>query len=137
MVLSFGELLLRLAPDTKSDWLSKNALDVYLGGSEMNVAAALAKWRVPISYCTAVPRNFLSSQLIQIIEEQNINTSTILYDGSKIGLYYLQKGAEIQDAEVIYDRAYSSFYELKPGMINWDNVLQGIRWFHFSAITPA
>ena len=137
MVLSFGELLLRLAPDVQGKWLSKNTLDVYPGGSEMNVAAALAKWKVPVSYCTAVPENFLSTQLIKKIEAQNIGTSTIIYNGDKLGIYYLLKGADIQHAEVIYDRAHSAFYELKPGMINWDNVLQGIRWFHFSAISPA
>jgi len=137
MVLCFGELLLRLAPDTNGEWIEKNSLDVYLGGSELNVASALAKWRVPVCYCTAVPQNFVSSTLIKKIEEQNIDVSTILYDGDKIGLYYLMKGAEIQHAEVIYDRAYSSFAQLIPGTINWDKVFNGIRWFHFSAISPA
>lgn len=137
MVLCFGELLLRVAPDAESEWLAKNALDVYLGGAEMNVASALAKWRVPVSYCTSLPKNFLSNQLIKKIEEKNIDTSTIIFNGSKIGLYYLLKGTEIQHAEVIYDRAHSSFSELQPGLINWDKTLNGIRWFHFSAISPA
>ncbi len=137
MVLCFGELLLRFAPDEQSEWLTKNAVDVYLGGAEMNVASALAQWRVPVSYCTTVPRNFLSYQLIKKIEEQKIDISTIFFSGNKIGTYYLLKGTEIQHAEVIYDRANSSFSELKPGMINWDKVLNGVRWFHFSAISPA
>jgi len=137
MVLSFGEILLRLAPDANGEWLNKNALDVYPGGSELNVAVALAKWRVPVSYCTAVPENFLSAQLIKYVEAQNIDTSTVIYNGAKVGLYYLLQGKEIQHAEIIYDRKYSAFYELKPGMINWDKALQGIRWFHFSAISPA
>lgn len=136
MVLSFGEILLRLAPDGAGKWLLNNALDVYTGGAELNVAVALAKWKVPVSYCTAVPGNFLSTQLIKKIEAQNIDISTIIYGGNKIGIYYLLKGAEIQHTEIIYDRAYSSFCELKPGTINWDKVLQGIRWFHFSAISP-
>ncbi|MBV9961380.1 MAG: sugar kinase [Parafilimonas sp.] len=137
MVLSFGEILLRIAPDAEGEWLQKNVFEVYPGGSELNVAAALAKWKVPVCYCTAAPENFLSAQLIKNIETLNIDTSTIIYSGNKIGLYYLLQGKEIQHAEVIYDRAHSSFYELKPGMINWDAVLQGIRWFHFSAISPA
>ena len=137
MILCFGEILLRLAPDEQGEWLTKNAIDVYAGGAEMNVAAALAQWRVPVSYCTAAPNNFLSTQLIKKIKEQNIDTSTIVYNGNKIGLYYLLKGTEIQHAEVIYDRNGSSFSELKSGMIDWDKALNGIRWFHFSAITPA
>ncbi len=137
MVLSFGEILLRLAPDKEGEWLEKNMLDVYLGGSELNVAAALARWKVPVSYCTAVPENFLSARLIKKIQEENIDTSTIIYNGNKTGLYYLQKGAEIQDAAIIYDRANSSWYEVQPGLRHWDNALQGIRVFHFSAISPA
>jgi 2-dehydro-3-deoxygluconokinase len=137
MVLSFGEILLRLAPDANGEWLDKNTLDVYPGGSELNVAAALAKWRVPVSYCTAVPKNFLAEQFIKKIEAQNIYTSTILYSGNKIGLYYLLHGTDLQHTETIYDRLNSSFGELKPGMINWDEVLTGIRWFHFSTIAPA
>ena len=90
-------------------WLNKNTLDVYPGGSELNVAAALAKWRVPVSYCTAVPKNFLSEQFIKKIETQNIYTSTIIYSGNKIGLYYLLQGTEIQHAETIYDRAQFFF----------------------------
>ncbi len=137
MVLCFGELLLRFAPDDAAEWVEKNALDVYLGGSEMNVASALSKWRVPVSYCSALPENFLSNQLIKKISGQNINTSGIIYNGNKLGLYYLLKGKEIQHTEVIYDRYNSSFSTLQPGMINWDKTLNGIRWFHFSAISPA
>ncbi len=137
MVLCFGELLLRFAPDDTAEWLAKNTLDIYPGGSEMNVAFALAKWRVPVSYCTALPENFLSIQLIKKINEQNINTSSIIYNGDKLGVYYLLKGKDIQHTEVIYDRRDSSFSTLQPGMINWDKTLNGIRWFHFSAIAPA
>ena len=137
MILCFGELLLRLAPDNEGDWLKNNLLDVYVGGAEMNVAAALAKWKVPVSYCTALPDNFLSAQLIKKIKEQNIDTSSIIYNGNKLGCYYLLKEKDIQHVEVIYDRSQSSFSTLQPGIINWDKVLNGIRWFHFSAISPA
>lgn len=137
MVLCFGELLLRYSPDAQSNWLKENAMNVYVGGAELNVAAALAQWRVPVSYCTALPKNFLSNQLIKKIQEQRINTSSIIFSGHKIGAYYLLQGKEIQHAEIIYDRVHSSFAELKPGTINWDETLNGIRWFHFSAISPA
>ncbi|MEP6466467.1 MAG: sugar kinase [Parafilimonas sp.] len=137
MVLSFGEILLRLAPDAGGEWINRNALNVYTGGAELNVASALARWRVPVSYCTAMPDNFLSAQLIKSIQTQNIYTSTIIYTGNKIGLYYLLQGKEIKHEALIYDRLNSSFSELKTGMINWDEVLTGIRWFHFSAIAPA
>lgn len=137
MVLCFGEILMRIAPDAEGNWLQNNEVQIYPGGSELNVAVALAKWKVPVSYCTAVPDNFLSAQFRENIKSRDIDISTILSCGEKIGIYYLLQGKEIQHSEIIYDRKCSAFYELKPGMINWDHVLQGIRWFHFSAISPA
>jgi 2-dehydro-3-deoxygluconokinase len=137
MVVCFGELLLRLSPDANDEWIKKNALDVYLGGSEFNVAAALAKWKTPVCYSTVLPENFLTTSIINQINRQNIDTTGILFSGEKMGLYYLTKGAEIQHTEIIYDRQYSAFSKLQPGTIDWDKALNGVRWFHFSAITPA
>ena len=137
MVLCFGELLLRLSAAPDGKWLEKNSFGVYVGGAEMNVAHALAHWRVPVCYCTAMPKNFLTKHLVNDIKEKHVDTSTILYKGDKLGFYYLEDGLSVQHAEVIYDRKHSSFAELKKGMFDWDRVLDGIRWFHFSAITPA
>jgi 2-dehydro-3-deoxygluconokinase len=137
MVLCFGELLLRLAPDVTSEWLETNKLNAYPSGSEINIAAALANWKVPVSYCTTLPENFLSAQLVKKIKEHNIDTSTIVYSGSKIGLYYLFADTSLRHGGIIYDKSHSSFSELKPGMIDWDSVFNGIRWFHFSAVSAA
>lgn len=133
MVLTFGEILLRLSPDEESNWLTENNLNVYPAGSELNVATALANWKLPVSYCTAVPHNFLSAQLIRKIESRNIDVSTIIHHGNKLGIYYLPEKKELQHADIIHDKIHSSFYDLKAGMIDWEKVLQGIRWFHFSA----
>lgn len=135
-MLTFGEILLRLSPDEESNWLKKNNLNVYPAGSELNVAAALVGWKLPVSYCTAVPQNFLSAQLIKEIESRNIDISTIIHHGNKLGICYLPEKKEIQHTDIIYDKQHSSFYELKTGMIDWEKVLQGIRWFHFNAISP-
>ena len=131
MVLCFGELLLRLAPDATSAWLNTNKLNAYPSGSEINIAAALAKWKVPVSYCTTLPQNFLSAQLVKKIKEHNIDTSTIIYSGNKLGLYYLFEDTSVRYGEIIYDKMHSSFSELKPGMIDWNNVFNGIRMIFF------
>jgi len=136
-VLCFGEILMRMSPDTESKWLQQNALPVFVGGAELNVASALACWEVPVAYSTAMPSNYLSQQLLQYVSEKNIDTSPVHFSGERIGTYYLPQGAELKNAGVIYDRAYSSFAQLKPGMIDWDKALDGISWFHFSAICPA
>jgi 2-dehydro-3-deoxygluconokinase len=108
-----------------------------VGGAELNAATALAKWQVPVSFCTALPKHYLSEEIIAFIGAKSIGTDRILFSGERIGTYYLPQGADLKNAGVIYDRAYSSFWDLKPGQVHWDEVLDGFSWFHFSAISPA
>ncbi|HEX8334523.1 MAG TPA: sugar kinase [Segetibacter sp.] len=136
-VLCFGEILMRLSPEVNGDWLKNNIMPIYIGGAELNVATALAKWNVPVGYATAMPDNYLSAEIKKLINNNNIDSSYIHNSGNRIGIYYLQQGADMKNAGVIYDRAHSSFSELKPGMIDWDSVLHEVSWFHFSAISPA
>ncbi|MHA4812303.1 PfkB family carbohydrate kinase [Flavitalea flava] len=138
-VLSFGELLLRICPDAEGEWLRENNLSVYVGGAEANVATALALWGIPSAYFTALPgnNNLLSQQLTAYLQDHHIDTSRVLYQGGRIGIYFLPKGKDLKNAGVIYDRAYSAFSELQPGTINWNDILQDVSWLHFSAISPA
>jgi 2-dehydro-3-deoxygluconokinase len=136
-VLSFGELLLRICPDVDGQWLRENNLPFYVGGAEANVATALALWDVPSAYVTALPNHFLAQQLVGYLKHRRVETDSIFYHGERIGLYYLPKGKDLKHGGVIYDRAYSSFAELKPGLIDWEKVFEGVSWFHFSAICPA
>jgi len=136
-VLSFGELLLRITPDARGEWLDNNQLPFYVGGAELNVATALALWEVPSKYFTALPDNGLSAQIITHLQNKNIDTSPVFYGDGRLGLYFLTKGQDLKHDALIYDRAASAFSNLKPGMIDWDEVLQDVSWFHFSAICPA
>ncbi len=136
-VLSFGELLLRICPDGDGGWLKENSLPFYVGGAEANVATALALWGTPSAYFTVLPDNLLCRQLAAYLEEKGVDTSRILFQGDRLGLYFLPKGKDLKNASVIYDRAHSSFADLRPGMIDWDAVLQDVGWLHFSAISPA
>ncbi|HVK97738.1 MAG TPA: sugar kinase [Flavisolibacter sp.] len=136
-VLCFGELLLRLSPQLNCEWIRQSSMPVFVGGAELNAATALGRWNIPVAYCTAVPDNYLSKEVVQHVQERNIDVSKIQYSGNRIGTYYLPQGADLKNAGVIYDRAYSSFAELQPGQIDWDTVLHDVTWFHFSAINPA
>lgn len=136
-VLSFGELLLRICPDEGGQWLRDNNLPFYVGGAEANVATALALWGVPSAYLTALPDNFLSEQLVAYLKGRNVATDAIVYQGERLGLYYLPKGKDLKNTGVIYDRAGSAYADLKPGTIDWNKVFEGVSWFHFSAICPA
>ena len=136
-VFCFGELLMRLSPQLKGEWIRQGSMPVFIGGAELNTATALAGWGAPVSYGTALPDHYLSREILDYIRERQIDTSKIQFSGSRIGTYYLPQGADLQHTGVIYDRAYSSFWELKPGQINWGEIFQDVGWFHFSAISPA
>lgn len=136
-VFCFGELLLRLSPELNGEWLRQHSMPVFIGGAELNVATALAHWKVPVSYGTALPDNYLSKEIIAAVQQKSIDTSKIIFSGNRIGSYYLPQGADLKHAGVIYDRAFSSFWDLQPGQVNWDEILNDISWLHFSAISPA
>ncbi|GAB4094025.1 PfkB family carbohydrate kinase [Flaviaesturariibacter terrae] len=136
-VLCFGELLLRLSPRLNGAWIAAHEMPVYIGGAELNVARALARWELPVGYCTALPPHSLADDVIAFVAEQGIDVAPIRRSGARIGTYYLPQGADLKNAGVIYDRAHSSFWELVPGNIDWDAVFEGVDWFHFSAISPA
>jgi 2-dehydro-3-deoxygluconokinase len=136
-ILCFGELLLRFSPAADGQWLKSNELPVFIGGAELNVATALARWNLPVSYCTAMPENDLTGDILGVLRERKIGTDPILFSGERIGSYWLAQGKDLKNQSVIYDRAHSAFGELKKGMINWDHILHDVSWFHFSAISPA
>ncbi len=108
-VLCFGELLLRLSPELNGEWIRQNSMPVFVGGAELNVATALAKWDVPASYFTALPDSYLIKEIITSVDERGVETDKILFCGNRIGTYYLPQGGDLKNAGVIYDRAYSSF----------------------------
>lgn len=136
-VFCFGELLLRISPALDGEWISQANMAVYIGGAELNVANALAKWHIPVKYCSAIPDHYLSREIISFLSAYSVDTSAIQLSGERIGTYYLPQGADLKHAGVIYDRAFSSFAALKPGMIDWDKAMYGCNCFHFTAISPA
>lgn len=136
-ILNFGELLLRISPDAEGHWLQENNLPCYVGGAEANVAAALALWGLPSAYMSAIPDHDLSKQVVSYLNGLNIDTDVMQYYGDRIGLYYLTQGKDLKNAGVIYDRAHSSYSELKTGVIDWEEIFKDVEWFHFSAICPA
>jgi len=136
-VFCFGELLLRFSPSLQKQWIQEHNMPVFVGGAELNVAKALATWEIPVKYMSVLPDNYISKEIISALTDEGIDTSSILFNGDRIGTYTLPMGADLKNAGVIYDRAYSSFSFIKRGMINWEQVLEGYDWFHFTAISPA
>ena len=128
---------MRICPDMDGLWLKENKLPFYVGGAELNVATALALWNVPSTYLSAMPQNSVTEEIAGYLNEKKVDTSSMIYGGERLGLYYLPKGKDLKNAGVIYDRANSSYSDLKVGQINWEEIFEDVSWFHFSAICPA
>lgn len=131
-VVSYGEILFRITPDPKAF-----SAEFSLGGAELNVATALAAWGTDICYVSRLPENVLSKNIDSLVQSLKIDTSRMLWGGERIGIYYMAPGGDMQSHSVVYDRKYSSFSELLPGTVDWDKVLEGASWLHWTAITPA
>jgi 2-dehydro-3-deoxygluconokinase len=136
-ILCFGELLLRFPFASNGSWTSNNPTQVFIGGAELNVATALAKWGLLSKYFTALPNNFIANDVMKYLEHKNIDSTSIEFSGDRIGVYYLKEGADIKGATTVFDRKHSAFATLKTGVVNWDKVLEDVSWFHFSAIAAA
>ncbi len=136
-VLCFGEVMIRLTLPGSTTWLHQQVLHSNLAGAECNVAVALAKWGMPVHYCTALPNNAVSADILNFLQEKGIDTSLVHFSGARVGIMYVMTGSDAREGGVIYDRRYSAFGELEPGAINWAEVFKGVSWLHFTAISPA
>jgi 2-dehydro-3-deoxygluconokinase len=108
-----------------------------VGGAELNVATALANWQLPVKYGSALPDNIITRDILDYLRQRKIDTSSVILSGERIGLYYLKEGADMKSEENVFDRKHSSFSTLGTGVVDWDRLLDGVGWFHFSAIAPA
>lgn len=139
-VLTFGELLIRLQTSTsefiRQDDTTAN-ISAFAGGSEANVSVALGHLGIPNAYFTAIPNNAIAKEIVAVLESNNVDTSKIKWSGDRIGMYILLSANGLTSGDVVYDRKYSSFSQLKAEDIDWDVLFEGCSWFHWTAITPA
>ena len=137
-VITFGETMIRLSPPNYRRLEQTNLLEVNVGGAELNVAIALSRLGLNVSWVSRLTDNPLGVMIRNKAREQRVDTSNILWtkDG-RVGLYFLEFGASPRSSKVIYDRANSAISQIKPGEVDWEEVLRGAKWFHTSGITPA
>lgn len=133
----FGELLLRLSPDGHKRFLQAENFDAYYGGAEANVAATLAVLGAKVDYVTKVPTHEIGQSAVNALRRYGVDTEHIVRGGERIGIYFLEKGASQRGSKVLYDRAHSAFSESVASEYDWDEILDGADWFHFTGITPA
>jgi 2-dehydro-3-deoxygluconokinase len=136
-VVTFGEVLLRLSPPGQERLFQSPALRPYFGGSEANVAASLAHFGARVEHVTRVPANAVGEAALAALRAEGVGVRAVARGGSRLGIYFVEGGADIRPLRVVYDRAHSAFAELEPEHLDWEGVMRGAEWFHVSGITPA
>lgn len=136
-IVTFGEIMLRLAPPNFLRFVQANSFDVIYGGGEANVAVSVANYGLPVEYVTRLPKNDIGDACLNFIRQYGVGTRHIVRGGDRLGIYFLETGAVQRGSKVVYDRAGSALATIEPGMIDWDTVFEGAGWFHWTGITPA
>lgn len=136
-VVTFGEVMLRLSTPGFLRFSQTKQYDATFGGGEANVAVSLANYGIDAEFVTRLPENDIAAACVQELRGLGVDTSNCVYGGDRLGIYFLENGAVARGSKVVYDRARSSISTIEKGMIDWEKVLKGADWFHWTGITPA
>ncbi|MDR1096967.1 MAG: sugar kinase, partial [Tannerella sp.] len=136
-VVTFGEIMLRLATPDYLRFSQAKEYTATFGGGEANVAVSLANYGIDAEFVTRLPANDIAEACIMDLRSHNVRVNSIIRGGERLGIYFLETGAVARASKVIYDRAGSSISTIEKGMIDWEQVLKDAQWFHWTGITPA
>ena len=136
-VVTFGEVMLRLAPENYLRYVQSEKYEATFGGAEANVAVSLANYGIDAAFVTKLPAHEIGQAAVNSLRKFGVDTTKIVRGGDRVGIYYCEKGASQRPSKVIYDRAYSSIATAKKEDFDWDKIFDGVEWFHFTGITPA
>jgi len=136
-VITFGEVMLRLAAPQNLRFSQVVSFDASFGGGEANVAVSLANFGIPVEFVSKIPSNDIGESCLMTLKKYGVGTKHILRGGERLGIYFLEKGSVSRGSKVVYDRSYSSISQIERGMIDWDKAFNDAAWFHWTGITPA
>ncbi|MDY4676516.1 MAG: sugar kinase [Candidatus Borkfalkiaceae bacterium] len=136
-VVTFGELMLRLAPENYLRFVQSDKYEATFGGAEANVAVSLANYGVDCAFVTKLPSHEIGQAAVNSLRKFGVDTTKIVRGGARVGIYYCEKGASQRPSKVIYDRAGSAIATASVNDFDWDKIFDGVSWFHFTGITPA
>lgn len=136
-VITFGEIMLRLAPEGYYRFVQAESYGATYGGGEANVAVSLANYGFDAKFVTKLPKHEIGQGAVNSLRKYGVDTSFIARGGERVGIYFLEKGASQRPSKVIYDRAGSSIATATTTDFNWKEIFEGVEWFHFTGITPA
>ncbi|MEM6768222.1 MAG: sugar kinase [Bacteroidota bacterium] len=136
-VVTFGEIMLRLTSPLRLRLTQAHQFTATFGGGEANVAVSAANYGLDAEFVTRLPENDIAEMALANLRSHKVGTKHIIRGGNRVGIYFLESGAMQRGSKVIYDRANSAISEIKPGVINWEEVFKDASWFHVTGITPA
>ena len=136
-VVTFGEIMLRLATPDNLRFKQATSLSATFGGGEANVAVSLANYGVDVEFVSRLPQNDIADACIGELRKYGVGTQNIIRGGERLGIYFLETGAVARPSKVVYDRAHSSISTIEKGMIAWEEIFHDADWFHWTGITPA
>ncbi len=136
-IVTFGEIMLRLAPNGYLRFFQNDQMQATFGGGEANVAVSLANYGMDVAFVTKLPDHAIGQAAIDSLRIFGVDTSQIVRGGDRVGIYFMEKGASQRGSVCIYDRAHSAIQEAQPSDFDWEQILDGVEWFHFTGITPA
>ena len=136
-IVTFGEIMLRLAPEGYYRFIQAESFGATYGGGEANVAVSLANYGMDVKFVTKLPKHDIGQAAVNSLRRFGVDTSCITRGGERVGIYFLEKGASQRASKVVYDRAGSAIAKASPEDFNWDAIFEGVDWFHFTGITPA
>ncbi|MCQ2770719.1 MAG: sugar kinase [Clostridia bacterium] len=136
-IVTFGEIMLRLAPEGYLRFVQSEKFGATFGGAEANVAVSLANYGEDAVFVTKLPSHEIGQMAVNSLRKFGVDTSEIVRGGNRVGVYYCEKGASQRPSKVVYDRAYSSISEAKSDDFDWKKIFEGAKWFHVTGITPA
>ena len=136
-IITFGEVMLRLSPPGVGRFTQTDSLTMHFGGTEANVAVSLAQLGLEANHVTRFPANALGRSAVGYLRRYGVGTQHVRYGDGRMGLYFLETGAGSRASQIVYDRANSAFSQIQPADIDWEPILQGADWFHWTGITPA
>lgn len=136
-VITFGEIMLRLAPEGYYRFVQAEKYGATYGGGEANVAVSLANYGLEAGFVTKLPKHEIGQAGVNSLRRFGVDTTYIARGGERVGIYYLEKGASQRPSKVIYDRAGSSIATAAKGDFDWESIFEDVEWFHFTGITPA
>jgi 2-dehydro-3-deoxygluconokinase len=136
-VVTFGEVMLRLKSPGFERLFQRPELEATFGGAEANVAVSLAQYGVDARFVSAIPSNDIGEAAIAELRRFGVDTSAIKRQGERLGIYFLESGANQRPSKVTYDRSGSAIAAAKPADFAWSTIFQGADWFHISGVTPA